>query len=96
MTLYEEYAVIDAQIKALTDQKEGLRARILDVLIDQNEEKLPTDVGTFSVSHRKKWDYPERILKMESAYKTAQIKAQSTGEATYEIVETLLFTPIKI
>ena len=92
MTIYEEYAVLDAQIKVLTEQKEELRGRLLEVVHDKTE----TDVGTFSISHLKKWTYPERVLAIGEKFKSEKAKAESTGEATYEVEPSLRFNPIKL
>jgi hypothetical protein len=92
MSPFEEYAVLDAQIKMLTAQKEALRDRLVEVVHDKTE----TDYGTFSISHLKKWTYPEKVVELGEKFKAAKAKAESTGEATYEVEPSLRFTPIKL
>lgn len=96
MNPFDEYAVLDAQIKALTAQKEALRPALLEEVLRLPEKKYDSDLGKFGITHTSKWTYPDKVLKMEEAYKTAMERAKSTGEATCEVVETLRFTPVKL
>jgi len=90
MNIYEEYAVLDAQIKVLTGQKEVLRDRLLEVV----SNKVVTDVGTFNVARLKTWTYPAKVLAIGEKFKAEKAKAESTGDATYVESESLRFTPI--
>jgi len=96
MTIFEEYAVLDAQIKALSDQKDALRVDILNELIDQGVDKVDTQVGRFTISKLKSWTYPEKVLALSEKFKVEKAKAESTGDATYVENESLRFTPIKL
>lgn len=94
--IYEEYASLDAQIAALESKKEQLRPHILKSMIEQGLEKIETAVGKFSVSKRKVWTYPEEVLSIGEQFKAEKAKAESTGEATYEEVDSLRFTMAKL
>jgi hypothetical protein len=94
--LYEEYAILESEIKALEAKKEQLRPHILKMMVDQGVENLETAVGKFSVTKLKKWSYPEEVIELEDDFKAAKAKAQSTGEATYEETESLRFTIAKL
>lgn len=94
--IYEEYATLDAQIAALEAKKDQLRPHILQMMIERGEKKVDTAVGSFSVSKRKVWTYPERITELKDSVKAEEAKAQSTGEATYEEVDSLRFTQVKL
>ncbi len=61
---YEEYAVIDAEIKALEGKKDELRVLILKDMVDQGQEAVETSVGKFSVTKLKTWTYPEKVLSL--------------------------------
>jgi hypothetical protein len=96
MNTYEEYAILDAQIKALEVKKESMRVEILKDMVDKGEDKIETSVGSFSVARLKKWVYPEYVTEMNESFKAAKAKAESTGEATYTEVESLKFNSIKL
>lgn len=95
-TIYEEYALLDAEIAEREMKKEQLRPIILQQMIDSKQKKVDTAVGSFSVSYLKKWEYPERITKMQEDFKAEKAKSESTGEATYTEKESLRFVMIKL
>ena len=90
--IYEEYAAVDAEIKALETKKEQLRPFIIKGMIDEGVEKLETALGKFSISQLKKWTYPEEVIEIGEKFKAAKAKAESTGEAEYEETPSLRFT----
>lgn len=105
--IYEEYAHVEAQLAALTNQKEQLRPHIIKMMIEQGVKKVETGVGSFSLSAKKSWTYPEAITVLEAAtkeevsalndvVKEAKARAESTQEATFEEVEALRFTSAKL
>lgn len=94
--IFEEYAVLEAEISALELKKEQLRPFIIKKMVDDGVEKLETAVGKFTLSKRKTWTYPESVLAIGEEFKTAKAKSESTGEATYEETESLRFTQAKI
>jgi hypothetical protein len=93
---YEEYAIIDAKIKALTDQKNALRVSMLEEMVSTGELKKVTTIGTFSVNKLKSWTMPSYIDEMEEDFKAAVEKAKSVGDATFVENDSLKFTPIKL
>lgn len=95
-TPYEEYAIIDSQIKELESKKEQLRGVILTEMVSKGEEMVETAIGKFSVTRLKKWTYPEKVLELGEKFKAEKAKAESTGEATYEESESLRFTGVKL
>ncbi len=96
VSFYEEYAVIDAQMKQLEGKKDELRVLILKDMIDRAEEAVETAVGKFSVTKLKTWTYPEKVLEIGDKFKAAKAKAESTGDATYVEKESLRFSGIKL
>jgi len=105
--IYEEYAHIDAQIAALSAQKEQLRPQIIEMMMEQGVKKVETAVGKFSLSPKKSWTYPEAIIALEAVtkeevsalndvVKEAKARAESTQEATFEESESLRFTSAKL
>ncbi len=96
MNTYEKYAIIDAKIKELTAEKDGLRVEILQEMIDKGETKVSTTIGSFTVTPLKKWTYPENVMKIGEDFKAAKALAESTEEATYVEEPSLRFTQIKL
>lgn len=95
-SIFDEYADLEAQIKALESKKEQLRPFIIKSMIEQGLEKIDTAFGKFSMGKRKVWSYPATVKNLEDEYKAAKALAESTGEATYEEVDQLRFTAGKL
>jgi hypothetical protein len=93
--LMEQYALIDSQIKALTNQKDELKVQIVQDFIAQGIDKVETGLGKFTISKLKTWTYPGYVEDAKEAYKTLQAKAEQTGEASFSESESLRFTPAK-
>jgi len=91
-SIFDEYAMVEAEIKALEAKKEQLRPHIMKSMIEQGLEKIETAVGKFSMGKRKVWTYPVTVKNLEDEYKSAKALAESTGEATCEEVDQLRFT----
>lgn len=94
--IYSEYASVDAQIKALEQKKEQLRPFIIEMMVENGESKIVSELGTFSVTPLKKWTYPAEVVELGEEFKAAKAKAESTGEATYEETPSLRFTAAKL
>lgn len=94
--LYGEYAQLEAEIAALESKKEQLRPHIVKMMIEQGVEKIETALGKFSVGKRKVWAYPQEVLDIGDEFKAAKAKAESTGDATFEEVDQLRFTALKL
>lgn len=94
--LYTEYAELDAQIKALEAKKDEIKGIILQEMVDSGEEAVETEVGKFSITRLKKWEYPEEVTKLGDKFKAAKAKAESTGDATFVESNSLRFTGIKL
>lgn len=93
--LMEQYALINTQIKVLTNQKDELKVQIIQDFITQGIDKVETGLGKFTISKLKSWTYPEYVESANEAYKTLKAKAEQTGEATYSESKSLHFTPSK-
>lgn len=96
MTLYDEYAVLDAQIKNLENKKDELRGLILKDMVESEQEKIETSVGSFSITRLKKWTYTDKVEELNQKYKARKALEESTGEATYTEQESLRFNQIKL
>jgi hypothetical protein len=96
MNNYEQYAVIVQQINALTAKKDEIKVKILGDMVEQGEDKVQTEVGSFTVAHLKTWEYPKKVLELGEKFKSAKAKAESTGEAKFVETPSLRFTGIKL
>ena len=96
MTIYDEYAILEAKLKELEGRKDSLRVKILTEMVKKGEEAVETPVGKFSVVKLKRWQYPNKVIKLGEDFKEAKAKAESTGEATFSESEFLRFSSIKL
>ena len=94
--MYEQYALLDAQIKDLTNKKNELKVEILQDMIARGVESEKNTLGKFTISLLKKWEYTDNVKELNEQYKTAKAREESTGDATYVEEESLRFTPSKI
>ena len=51
--IYEDYAVLDSKIKALTNQKDELKAKIIEDMVANSAKKMEIAVGSFTISQLK-------------------------------------------
>ncbi len=96
MTIFEQYAILDNEEKALKERKEVLRATIIAQMASEYANTAETAVGKFSITKLKKWTYPEAVEELGEKFKAAKAKAESTGDATYEEQDSLRFTAVKL
>jgi hypothetical protein len=96
MVNYEKYASIKAQIKALQTQADIISGEILKDMREKGEKKVELPIGSFTITTRKSWTYPESVNKINEEYKAAKATAESTGTATYTEDESLRFVEIKL
>ena len=70
--IFEQYAVLDAQIKALEEKKATMRSQILSGIVENGKESIETPFGKFSYIALSKWTYPQEILDLEEELKAKQ------------------------
>ena len=104
---YESYAILEAQIEALTEQKDAYKAKIIEDMMARGDKNADTAVGKFTVAELKNWTYSPTFEKTSSKIKDSiaelndEIKAlkareEEDGIATCEIKPSLRFTPVKL
>lgn len=96
MNLYDEYAVLDDQIRRMTEKKENLRFEILANMEAQKTDRIETPIGKFTIAKLKTWTYPAKVLAINEKFKAEKAKAESTGDATYTEIDSLRFTKLAI
>jgi hypothetical protein len=92
---YEQYAILDAKIKALTNEKDEIKVQILEELVKSETLSVNTSVGKFTVSKLKSWTYTDAVEEKSEELKALKAKEESTGDAEFEEKPSLRFTPIK-
>jgi len=96
INIFEQYAILDAEAKALDAKKADLRAHILRALIENNHEPVETPFGKFTYSPTTKYVYPDTLVEMEEELKALQVKAKNTGEAVETKTDSFRFVSTKI
>ena len=96
MTKYEEYAILDAQIKVLTNQKDELKASIIEKMIEDGEEKKDTSVGKFTIAKLKTWEYTDKVTELKELLDERKAKEESEEIATCIEKPSLRYTAIKL
>jgi len=96
MNTYEKYAILINEIKVLEEKKDALKNEILQEMVDKEQDKIQTTVGSFTVAKLKKWEYPAKVVELGEKFKTAKAKAESTGEAKFVETPSLRFTGITL
>lgn len=95
-SLYERYALIDAQMKDLEGKKETLRVNILKMMSEKELDKVETTFGSFTVARLKRWEYSEKVIELNEKYKALKAKEESCGIATFTESDSLRFTAQKL
>jgi len=93
---YEQYAILDARIKDLSNQKDAIKIKILEDLASNELQSLNTSVGKFTISKLKSWTYTGAVEEKTEELKALKAAEESTGDATFEEKPSLRFTQIKL
>jgi len=91
----KQYATLQSQIRDLELQRDALKEVIMDSLHKERLDKVESDYGKFTLSHRVSYTYSEKIEKMNERIKLAKVREEENGTAQERITEYLTFTPIK-
>ena len=92
----EEYAVLDAKIKSLTQKKDDLKIEIMEELLQSEEKTVTIAFGKFTIANLKSWTYTPKVAELESLYKAQKATEESTGDATFVEKPSLRFITIKL
>lgn len=82
------YAVNKQQIKKLTEENEAINPEIMKYMASEKVEKLPTNLGTFTIGARSTWKYSKAVAKLQEEEK-------ANGTAEQVVSHTLTYTPPK-
>ena len=96
INIYDKYAVINAEIKELTTQKDKIKELILSEMESNGEKKTVKAVGNFAISKLKTWTYTPRVAELNEEFNAQKATEQSNGEATFVEKDSLRFNPVKL
>jgi pyruvate/oxaloacetate carboxyltransferase len=96
MNLYEEYSLLEAKLAEIELQKEGLRGKILEQMIETGAKKIDTAMGSFTKTTSKKWTYTNKVKELEEEYKAQKVKEQENDIATFVETPTFRYSAIKL
>ena len=89
------YAELQLEIKDLEMRRDALKEVIIDALHKEKLDKVESDYGKFTISHRTSYTYTEKVKALEQKVKLAKVKEEETGDAEPKTTEYLTFTPVK-
>ncbi len=95
-TILNEYAKLKLQASEIEKRLDELKPSVIEELSNLDISTYETSLGKFSINKRKVYTYPEYIIKAKEEVKVLEKQAISNEEATYEEVQSLVFTGIKI
>lgn len=94
--VYERYAQIKAQMKALEEEEAILKAGIMKELETNNADKIAFEFGKFTKSSRTSYSYSEKVALLKEKVELQQIKERDKGIAKVSVSHYLTFTPPKM
>ena len=82
MTVFEQYAALQRQIKGLQAQSDALKSEVIASMPDKRY--TAPDGSQFSLSTRKKWTYTTAVIEAEEMLKGMKKAEEKSGAAKYE------------
>jgi len=87
----KRYSDLKLQEKALKAQMSILNSEILQMLNDENADKIESDFGVFTLVPKKTWKFSDSIDTAKKNIKMLQEEEQADGTATYTESHYLMF-----
>jgi hypothetical protein len=88
-------AQIKLQIRNLEEEYKNLEQEIIRAVSELNPEGKKVDVGDlgrFSVSLRKVWEYSDKVITLAADLKQLKAEEEATGVASYTEIPSIKFT----
>jgi len=95
LKLFADYAELDAEIKALEAKRVAMKVKIITDMEKKGEEKVVTELGSFTRATRKKYQYSEAVDKLAERLKIAKLKEEQKGVAKAGETHYLVYSPKK-
>ena len=93
--LFENLAKLESRRKELEIEIELARHAVLQEMQKGGADTVKAEVGTFTVTTRKKWAYSDEVKVAETNIKNLKKVEEETGIAKFEESKSLLFRPKK-
>jgi hypothetical protein len=91
--LFDQLATLRIQEREIKSKIDEIYPQVLEEVADAEDGTvIESDLGNFTVSFRRNWEYPELIQEFESEVKKKKKLAEQTGEATYEEKACVIFS----
>lgn len=90
-SVFKNYADIKNKIKELTAQAKEIEKEVTSEMDKLGMEKINSNIGTFSFTKRKSWEYPEEVKLKEQEYKEIKKKSEEDGSAKATETKSLTF-----
>lgn len=87
----KEYAKLKIEEKAIKARIDELNPLILEDIQKSGADEVPTSMGTFTLSSRRTYKYPDEIVNMELSLKEKKTEAEAKGTATPVDKEYIIF-----
>ena len=85
MAIFSKYADLKNQIKELTEKAKELEGKALKELEKENIDTFKSEIGTFSIVCRTRWEYSEKYKVVEDGYEmmleAARVTEREDGTA---------------
>lgn len=93
--LFDKLAALRIAERDVKNQIEEIYPEIVASLTDVEDGTIiTTDLGTFTVSQRRTWEYPEALVQRELEIKKEKKIAEQMGVATYTTKPSVTFKEI--
>lgn len=86
--LLKRYSQIRRDRKALEDEEEMLKEKIMGEMKDKSMETI---YGKFTIAEKQNYKYSDKIKALEDKVKIAKINEQETGKAKLRITKYLTY-----
>lgn len=94
--LFSRYAIVKQQLQSLESEEKLLKEALLEEFTKNNQSKVETVYGKFTVSGKKNWVYSNKVKELSDKVKLLQYEEQEKKIATCNETKYILFTPVKI
>ncbi len=93
--IFREYAELKIKEKGIKSRLEELNPIIKEELVSSGLDKLPTNLGNFSIKKVKRWEYSSEVKLVEDNLKELKKNEEANGTARYVESQQLEFREIK-
>ena len=90
-SIFVKYAELDANIKALEEERVALKPQVIEEIKKSGAEKVESDFGNFTIASKTTFAYSSKVVEAETKLKTLKKKEEADGTAKAKVTEFLYF-----